>query len=472
MTGMLLLLAACRAPAPTAPDPVWEELVAWTEEQRQVWQVPGIALALARHGEPVRTAGLGVASLETGEPVTGDTLFRAGSLSKLVTGVLALQALERGELDLDTPMSKLLPDLDLAAPHELADVSVEALFSHSSGLQSTGVPNQCDTGPTALGDTLAERVPDWDLWVEPDTLFQYSNPSYTLAGHALERLAHVPYTTLAIDRVLGPAGAATATYDPAEAEAGPWALGHSFDPATWALVETRDLWHRACGAAFPSGGLIASAQDLGQLVATLLGDGQPWLDPEAFAVLTTTGWALTDTSSYGWGLLPSSYRDHPIWFHTGSLHGYQAILAVLPEDGVGFAVLVNSDHAVTDPPEPWSKPTQRIALEAFDRLLGLPAEAIESAVRPQEEWSRFEGVYRSHYELGELAVTLDEDGLWLTRRETDEREVLVPYGEDSFLEPYVSSEGLTYWSRYAFVDGDDGEPAWLTTKAGIAARVE
>ncbi|GEM_PF-6107000 len=468
---LIPMLAACRTEAPRS-DPVWEELVRWTDDQREAWHVPGVALGLVRDGWAPKTVGLGVQQVGADAPVTPDTVFRVGSLSKLVTGVLALQLVEEGRLAPDDTLDALLPDLSLASPQALAQLTLEGVLSHSSGLQSTGLPNACSTAPDALGTVLADRAPDWDLWVAPDTFFQYASPGFALAGHAVERAAHVPFAALARERVFAPAGLDTMTYDVDVAVAGACATGHSMVPGTGDVHIYRDFTERDCGAANPSGGLMSSVHDLAQVVQVLLDGGEPWLGAVAFEQLTTTGWDFSSSASYGWGLLPTTYRGHRIWLHTGSLKGFQAMLVVLPDARAGVVVLVNSDHAVTDPPEPWSKPTQRIAMAAMDGLLGLPAEPKTSSVRPVADWDRFVGRYLSDFDLGELEVTLDQDSLWLARRPDTEPEALLPYSANTFQAPYEGSDGRTYYSRFSFETDHDGQVAWIASGEGIAARVD
>lgn len=470
MTGLMFLLVACRA-TPPATDPTWESLLTWASDARQDWAVPGMAVALLRPGEPTLTQGLGVRRQGEDAPVTPDSVFRLGSLSKLMTGVLVLQETASGRLDPQAPVSAALPGLELAAPDSLDQVTLAQLLSHSGGLQSVGLPNTCGVGPDALAEELAARVPDWGLWVAPDTLFQYASPGFALAGLALEQAAGRDFAGLAAERLFLPAGLDSATYDPAVGMGGDWAEGHSVRPETGEVAVFRTFDGRACGASFPSGGLMASITDLARVGEVLLDGGAPWLDPGSFETLTTTGWTLSPSASYGWGLLPMAYRGHRVWLHTGSLKGYQSLLAVLPDEGAGVAVLVNSDHAVVTPPQPWSKPTQRVALRALDLLLGLEPLTLTSSARPVEEWGAYVGDYVSDFDFGTASVWLDGETLLLALDVDGETHALTPYGLDSFVYAYEGTDGLTWWDTVSFEAGEDGVMAWLQSASGVAARV-
>jgi hypothetical protein len=74
--------------------------------------------------------------------------------------------------------------------------------------------------------------------------------------------------------------------------------------------------------------------------------------------------------------------------------------------------------------------------------------------------------------LGEVDVALVGDELWLTLHAQDLTTVLTPYGSSSFLYDYEGSDGLTYWSRVAFEDDDNGDVGWLASAEGVAVRTD
>lgn len=458
----------CRPdPPPTvvSDDARFHALVDWTAARLVEWDVPGAAIAVVEDRSLRHLAGIGVRTRCGGEGVGVDTRFRAGSLSKLFTGMLAAQAAVDGRLDLAAPAGAALGGLTLAPPDSPDDFTVLQLLSHTSGLQSTGLPLACEVDPTALAPTLAALAPEWNQWVPAGELHHYANEGYALAGLAVERAGGAPFAEQA-QALFDAAGMEGATYDWERAAAEAPSTGHSFDPATRELVAYRGLDERACVASYPSGGLVASVTDLGRAAEVLLRDGEGWVSEAAWTLVTTEG--VTDTSGYGFGLQNTSYRGWPGRMHHGSVGGWLAMLWTVPSEGLGVVVLVNADHAVTDPPEPWSKPTQRIMARALDTFLGLWPEERASTVRPTAEWARFAGTYRSAFALGEVRVGFDGETLLLRR--PDEVRPLRPYSADSFLAPYRKSDGRLGWEGVSFVDGADGEVRWLVTGEGIAER--
>lgn len=465
----LFVLAGCGT---EAPDPRFQHALQWTEARLAEWNVPGAAVAVVEDGELRHVAGVGLRELGRPEAVGPDTVFRVGSLSKLVTGVLTVRAVQDGLLDPEAPAAAALPGLSLADPDALSSFTLGHLLSHGSGLQSPGVPNSCGTEPEDLDQVLEERVPDWDLWVPPDTLWNYSNGNYLLVGTALREATGEHFEDLARDELFGAAGLTRATYQPDEVRAaGDWAMGHVLHGDSRRLEGFRDLDDRACTASFSTGGLMASARDMGRVMELLLSGGSPWLDPDGMELLTGGGWAFSDTVAYNHGLLRTEYRDHRAWQHGGTVGGYLATMWLLPDDGLGVLVLVNADHAVTWPPEPRSRPPDRLAARFLDTFLGLPESPWEDNTRPVEEWGRYEGTYRSDFDWGTLTVALEGEALVLTEDDATRRE-LVPYSRDRFQFPRPSSsDARTLYEGVKFVQEDE-RTEWLQSGRGIARRVE
>lgn len=464
---VLLALHGCRPAAEV--DPTFAELVAWTEARMVEWSIPGAALVVVEDGRVSQVAGLGVRRWGEPEPVTPDTRFRLGSLSKMVTGSILAELAADGAVNLDAPASDWIGDLALAEPHSVQSFSPLQLLSHASGLQTTGLPNACETDPNRLGPTLAELTPTWALWTEPGVLYNYANPNYALAGLIAERATGRRFVDLAQTR-FDAAGMARATYDWELAEADPdHATGHTMDLATGEPESYRGFEERACVASFPSGGLIASARDLGAMGEVLVNRGAGWVDEAGWEVMSTLGWSRDEDSGYGFGLQNAGYGGYSGYVHHGSVGGFYAMLWALPDAGLAVGAMVNVSHSVTNPPEPNSKPTQRIVRHALDLYLDVEEEVAASTVRPVEEWDRFVGVYHSDYALGDVVVTRVGDTLWYASVDGDLVVPLLPYSRNTFqwLEPGTDD----HYVGVSFADGEDGEVRWLLTDDGVAERV-
>ena len=285
-------------------DPEFAELRSWTQDHMAEWGVPGVALAVVEDGKLSHLEGLGVRKWGEEAPVTGDTLFRAGSISKMFTGAMVAQAAADGLLDLDAPASDVLGDLELYPPSSTADFTLMQLSGHISGMQTTGLPNECDTDPDHLQEVMAELSPDWALWTPPGLLYNYANQGYGLLGVALERTYDEPFLDQ-VQVLLDAADMPTATYDWEVATDREHATGHTLDPTTNEPMYYRTFDERACVASYPSGGLMTSARELSHVAEILLADGAGWMTPDAWEIMTMEGYDRSETSGYGFGLKSS-----------------------------------------------------------------------------------------------------------------------------------------------------------------------
>ncbi len=143
----------------------YDDLNACVLQELGRWTVPGAAVGIYQDGE-TRVHGIGVTSLETRQPVTPDTLFQLGSISKVYTATLVMRLVEAGKLDLDTPVVAYLPDLRLGDAQAQRTITLRHLLSHTSGLEGDRFTDY-GLGDDALTRAIAEFN---TLWSEPRKL--------------------------------------------------------------------------------------------------------------------------------------------------------------------------------------------------------------------------------------------------------------------------------------------------------------
>lgn len=175
------------------------------------WRVPGASVAIMRNDQLVFAHGYGWANAETRQPVTPDSLFRVGSVSKAITAITILKLVEEGRLKLDDKAFLLLSDLrPLNNRHNpgIYQITVRNLLQMASGWQTNAIDPMF--GPwsvhmlTQLGDYNHEVPPDCEtaarlmmgmpLHSKPGTQFSYSNINYCLLGLLTNKATNVPYS--------------------------------------------------------------------------------------------------------------------------------------------------------------------------------------------------------------------------------------------------------------------------------------
>jgi len=171
--------------------------------------VPGIGAAVVLEGEPVWSAGFGMADLEDSAPATSSTLFRLGSISKSLTAVAVLQLWERGKLDLDAPVQKYCP----AFPQKESSITSRELLGHLGGIRhynSDGkgdIPDDSARHFASMEESLQIFAAD-PLVSKPGTKFNYSTYGYTLLGCVLEGAVSQKYVDFVRENIFQPVGMA------------------------------------------------------------------------------------------------------------------------------------------------------------------------------------------------------------------------------------------------------------------------
>jgi CubicO group peptidase (beta-lactamase class C family) len=323
------------AAPPRDVDELRARIAAIMEQEHLV----GAGIALIERDRVVWAGGIGLADRERKIPVTADTLFRVGSVTKTFVVLALMRLVEQGRLDLDAPVARLAPEL--AIENRWADeqpITVAHLLEHTAGFDEMR-PNETFAPPEAeamsLADVLARnpasRVARW----RPGSRASYSNPGYTVAAYILEKLTGRSYEDV-IERdlfqPLGMTGAALRMTPEVAAR-----LARGYDPHGLP-VAYRGIYHR------PAGNLMVSARDLAALVQLALARGAPVISPGSMDRIerNETGPLDVGDASYGlanWGDISSRVV---LRGHGGYAPGFRAGYSYSTSRGFGYVLLLNS----------------------------------------------------------------------------------------------------------------------------------
>jgi len=337
--------------------------------------VPGLALSVFERGEASLWCD-GITSIADPLPVTQDTLFQLGSVSKVVTATAVVALVARGMLSLDDLVGPLLPSVDFGGAER--SLTVEHLLSHRGGWQGDwslfNAPASHDTSSLA---TLVSRARDVPRHSPPGGPVSYDNFGYCVAGALVEALTGEPFDRAVRSLVFEPLGMTNSVYWADHAIWKRVALGHACGGRSlaagsepWAdrFPTRRALW--------PQGGVVASLADtvkLASYFATNQDDGplSPALAAEMQKPRGPSGGQGTHVG-LGWHIRCAS--GEPVLTHTGAAQGSFARVLVVPGRASAMAVLTNSA----------SGPSQ--VDDLYDWYLrdhlGLVPEAPESAAPP------------------------------------------------------------------------------------------
>ncbi|MGX1756541.1 amino acid adenylation domain-containing protein [Streptomyces lydicus] len=307
-------------------------------------QVPGVSLAVLGVGGSVRTHAAGVLSVDGGGPVTPDTLFQVGSISKHVTAFATLRLAAEGRIDLDDPISTHLTSWQLDGLDSThGAVTVRHLLGHTAGLarhRSVGFQPGAEV-PTLLdllNGTGVVSTPRVRRQLVPGSTFRKSSTHYWVLQQLLEDATGEAFQDLAHRLVLAPLGMTGSSFDQSfpDTAGRPVALGHHVKG-----VAMEGGWRERAHLA--AAGLWTTAEDLARLVrqvrASLLGHDGALLPRVVAQELLATH----PGSFYGLGTIVDDTGTDTEFGHGGEPAGYRNLLLSQLHSGVGLVVLTNSD---------------------------------------------------------------------------------------------------------------------------------
>jgi len=363
-------------------------------EELKTTRTPGAAVALVLDGKVVFARGFGVASVNTGAPVTADMLFRLGSTTKMLTAAMVVSLAEEGKLKLDVPIGTYVQGL----PPRLSQATLHQLLSHSSGLRDEATMFGLHDD-LALGQTVRTLTDDF-FFTEPAKIYSYANPGYWAAGFVGEVVAGKPYADAMNDRLFQPLGMKRTTLRPTMAMTYPLAQGHDQNGTAPPFV-VRPAADNAGN--WPAGSVFSNVEDLARFVIAFMNggviDGKQALPAGAMTRMSTPQVEVqaSEPTSYGYGLSIRNDRGIRMLTHGGSRSGYGSSIAVAPDRRAAVIVLANRSGSSLS----------KTADTAMGMVLGRgpqPEQPVPTAVpMTAEEMRRYAGAYS---QTGKAAVEL------------------------------------------------------------------
>jgi D-alanyl-D-alanine carboxypeptidase len=299
-------------------------------EEMRLRHVPGLALTVVRDGRVVKERGYGLANVELNVPVTPETVFEIGSVSKQVTAAAVMLLVEEGRLSLEDKISKHLP----GTPAAWNAVTVRHLLTHTSGIKNyTGLPGFALSERLKREDFI-KRIGAHPLAFAPGDAHSYGNTNYNLLGHIIESVSGKSYWQFVRERIFRPLGmAATDDRDPRNL------LKNRANGYEWeggALVgRDNDLTD-----VFSAGAIVSTVRDLVKWDAAL--EGERLLKRSSLERIWTRT-RLNDGREhpYGLGWYVENVRGVRRVRHNGQTAGFAASIARYREERLTVIVLCN-----------------------------------------------------------------------------------------------------------------------------------
>lgn len=372
----LLVVVAC-AQAAAHADRV-DELVAARMRQRHV---PGLALAVVRDGRVVKARGYGLANVELNVPVTTETVFEIGSITKQFTASAVMLLVEDGKINLDDKISRHLSGL----PGAWDDITVRHLLTHTSGVRNyTGLAG-FELSRRLKRDEFVKLVAAHPLAFRPGEQWSYGNTAYNLLGHIVESASGQTYWEFVNSRLFRPAGmASTRDRDPRNV------IPKRADGYEWEGGRLVGRDHDLTDV-FSAGAITSTVLDLARWDAALYTE-RPLKSSLREQMWTPVRLSGGHAYPYGFGWSTLTWRGRRLVFHGGQTAGFAASIQRFLDDRLTVVVLSNlgdiglstevarrvakfylpalSLRALRPPPDPDPQLTARLRRALDDRLSG------------------------------------------------------------------------------------------------------
>ncbi len=360
------------------------------------WPSAGLAVAVVHDDGPAWFHGHGVADASSRIPITTDTVFRIGSITKTFTAIAVLQLSEQGLVELDAPANHYLRSIRLVpADTGFRPATVRHLLTHTAGigywlrfsdLLRPGVGSGVRAGASvpSLAGYYRRGLP---VEVEPGTKWVYSNHGFAVLGQIVQDITGLSLDRYLLDHVFQPLGMHHTDLIRSQRVRPQLAAGYVPRSRGLRPVVDREVLAQGGGAAY------STAADLARYVAALLRRGA---DTDGAVLRPATLASMFDPHFHpdprlpgmGLGFLLGDEDGHRTVGHDGIVSGFLSQMTIAPDDGIGVIVLANTGGLDgRGAPEP-------LGTALLRRLLDLPDQAIRTdiPVRP-ETWSQICGWY-------------------------------------------------------------------------------
>ncbi len=437
----------------------------WTDRLHELAieaRVPGAALGIWADGQEILVAA-GELNSATRVPVTADSLFQVGSITKIWTATMIMQLVDEDQLSLDTTVAEVLPGVRLGTRDVGGRVTVRHLLTHTSGIDGdvftdTGRGDECVERYTGL---LAEAPSVFS----PGAAYSYCNTGWVLLGRIIEVLDGQSWDESLRERLVRPLALTQTVTLPEEAILHRAAVGHRRGGSPV------DVWNlpRSVG---PAGLISATPGDLLtfarlHLDGGVTAEGKRVVSEASVAAMQTACAAIPEFaapgSAIGLGWRLSRWGDRMIIGHDGDTIGQSSYLRIDPEARVAACLLTNATES--------ESLYRQLFNEVFGTLTGvtMPAPPRPEATRSRTDRAPAGGQHAGCYERvsrrfevsvrdGQLRMMTTVTGNLATLIASEPEELLLHPADCSGTRFVVRSRDGDPWTPLSFGRFGDGTP--------------
>jgi CubicO group peptidase (beta-lactamase class C family) len=355
----------------------------------------GAAVLIAQNGKILLEKGYGLSDVEHRVPVTPQTPFRIGSITKQFTAAAILKLQEQGKLTVQDKLSKYIADFPRGD-----EVTLHHLLTHTSGIHSyTSKPNFAEQAIRAVKtDELIQSIKNDPYDFDPGTKWLYSNSGYFLLGYIVEKVSGQAYGDFLRTQFFEPLGMTSTGVHRAGVKLPNEALGYEYSGGDPARAADWDMtWAGGAGVLYSTVGDLYRWNEavFGGKVLTQIS-----LQTAFTAAKTTDG--LNTGYGYGWGL--STLRGSQIIAHGGGLPGFSSYILRMPRERFTVVVLENAL------PPPQGASADRLATSFIPLYLGDKLETRQPISAQAVSIKALDALVGRYDLAGQAIMTVTRDG--------------------------------------------------------------
>lgn len=310
------------------------------EARRKELGIPGMSLAIVKDGKVVHSKGYGYKNFEKQIPVTPDTQFAIGSATKAFTGLSVLISQDQAKLSLGDSPKKILPYFKINDAEIDKKITIRDLLIHSSGLNRTDLA--WITGKLTREEVIkvaGEAKPTAKLGEK----FQYQNVMFAAAGEIVSKVQKKSFENFISEDIFKPLEMNNSTVsisDMKKAKDFSFGYEYNFDTKATKLLPTREIVTMS-----PAGSINSSSNDMAKWLQFILNRGEARgkkiVSENGFEEWIKPLMKVAGNVSYGLGWFVQDWKGKKVVQHGGNIDGFNSMVALLPEENLGFVMLTN-----------------------------------------------------------------------------------------------------------------------------------
>jgi D-alanyl-D-alanine carboxypeptidase len=344
------------------------------------------SITMANNGTIIYQKAFGFADIELQTPLSNDSRFRVGSITKMFTAALIFKAIEERKIKLDQKIDTFFPEVENS---EL--ISISDLMNHRSGIHSFTSNSDYLTWHTTPKSrkSLYSIIIDGGSDFDPDTKAGYSNSNYVLLTWILEDIYEDDYTNLLSKCITDPLSLENTYIGKKTSTTENEAFSYKFS-GEWVKEADTDM-----SIPLGAGAIVSTTADLTKFIEGLF-EGKI-ISPNSLEQMQEM------KDNFGRGMFRIPFYDKFSYGHTGGIDEFKSMLSYFPEEKFSMAMSVNG--SVIDP--------NQVAIAALSAYFGKDYEIPEfkNITLTSEELDRYLGIYSSPNFPLKITITKENKSL-------------------------------------------------------------